>query len=252
MDFTGGLDDNPWAPTATAAEINVLQRKPDSPPLEHISQDLDMFDPWADPTRAQLPDFSLGQRPETKVAIDDKEEEETHDVVARDTEVADFPNGLFYIRSVLSHKVLDVRGGSKKADTQIVLWSQKKDGMQTLNQLWLYHEGFIVNVNSRLVLDIRGSLSPNDLDTARIIQYNRKEKEDAHNQLFAYDEGRIYCQAKPHLVLDVADKSSEEGVEIIINERDDDRVSQIWSFEEVQASFDKEKLLGVGKSHWWK
>jgi hypothetical protein len=96
------------------------------------------------------------------------------------------------------------------------------------------------------------ALSPNDLDTAKIIQYNRKEKEDAHNQLFAFDEGRIYCQAKPHLVLDVADKASEEGVEVIINERDDDRVSQIWSFEEVQASFDKEKLLGVGKSHWWK
>jgi hypothetical protein len=105
MDYTGGLDDNPWAPTATATEINVLKMKPDSPPLEHISQDLDMFDPWADPSRAQLPDFSLGQRPESKVDTYDREEEETHDVVAKDTEVADFPNGLFYIRSVLSHKV---------------------------------------------------------------------------------------------------------------------------------------------------
>jgi hypothetical protein len=53
-------------------------------------------------------------------------------------------------------KVLDVKGGSKKADTQIVIWSQKKDGTQSQNQLWLYHDGFIVNVHSRLVLDVRG------------------------------------------------------------------------------------------------
>jgi hypothetical protein len=105
MDFSGGLDDNPWAPTATATEINVLKMKPDSPPLEHIPQDLDMFDPWADPARAQLPDFNTGQRPEAKLDTDDREEEETHDVEAKDTEVAGFPGGLFYIRSVLSHKV---------------------------------------------------------------------------------------------------------------------------------------------------
>lgn len=96
------------------------------------------------------------------------------------------------------------------------------------------------------------ALSPNDLEAARIIQYHRKDREEAHNQLFGFDEGRIFCQAKPHLVLDVASKSSEDGVDIIINERDDDRVSQLWSFVEVYTSIDKDKILGTGKSHWWK
>ncbi|KAJ2961490.1 hypothetical protein NQZ79_g3291 [Umbelopsis isabellina] len=278
-EFNKGLEDNPWAATATPAEVDIMKRKPDSPPLEHIPDTMEMFDPWADPARAQLPDFSFS-RNEQQIPINNNLEEELHDVESKKSEIADFPSGVFYIRSVLSHKVryhlaikspfrhersfkahssyamvwqvLDVREGSKKADTPVVLWTKKQDGTQSQNQLWLYHDGYIVNVHSRLVLDIRGSLKPEDLDAARIIQYNRKNREDAHNQLFAYDEGRIYCQAKPHLVLDVADKSSDDGVYIIITERDDDRVSQLWSFEEVQAAVDKDKILGSSKSHWWK
>lgn len=53
-------------------------------------------------------------------------------------------------------KVIDVREGSKKADTPVVLWTKKQDGTQSQNQLWIHHDGFIVNVHSRLVLDIRG------------------------------------------------------------------------------------------------
>ncbi|CAO3686162.1 unnamed protein product [Umbelopsis vinacea] len=34
--FGGGLDENPWAPTATPTEVDILKMKPESPTLEHI------------------------------------------------------------------------------------------------------------------------------------------------------------------------------------------------------------------------
>lgn len=103
--FGGGLDENPWAPTATPTEVDILKMKPESPTMEHIPQDLDMFDPWADPARAQLPDFTIGAAEQR--TTEDKDEDELHDVEVQErvTDIADFPTGLFYIRSVLTHKV---------------------------------------------------------------------------------------------------------------------------------------------------
>lgn len=103
-EFNKGLDDNPWAATATPTEVDIMKRKPDSPPLEHIPDTMEMFDPWADPARAQLPDFSLS-RTEQQIPINNNLEEEVHDVESKESEIADFPSGVFYMRSVLSHKV---------------------------------------------------------------------------------------------------------------------------------------------------
>lgn len=104
--FGGGLEENPWAPTANPTEVDILKMKAESPPLEHIATDLDMFDPWSDPARAQLPDFTIeGTEPKPAIDYKEEEEEEIHDVEVNRTETVDFPNGLFYIRSILSHKV---------------------------------------------------------------------------------------------------------------------------------------------------
>jgi hypothetical protein len=102
--FNKGLEDNPWAGTATPTEVDIMKRKPESPPLEHIPDTMEMFDPWADPARAQLPDFSLS-RAEQQIPINNNLEEELHNEEPNVVELADFPTGVFYIRSVLSHKV---------------------------------------------------------------------------------------------------------------------------------------------------
>ncbi|KAG2176924.1 hypothetical protein INT43_007578 [Umbelopsis isabellina] len=139
--------------------------------------------------------------------------------------VTDFPQGLFYIKSALNGKVLDVPGGSRKADTRIILWSQKH-GQDRDNQLWFTIDNFIMNVGSRLCLDIRGSLTTDDLAQfaeTRIIQYTRKSRVDAHNQRFGLSpEGYIYCLAHPNLVFDVRGHNESDGATLIIYPRKSD------------------------------
>ncbi|KAG2176002.1 hypothetical protein INT44_000481 [Umbelopsis vinacea] len=134
----------------------------------------------------------------------------------------EFPEGIFYIKSGLNGKVLDVRGGSRKPDTRIILWPQKF-GTDRDNQLWFAVDSFIVNVGSRLCLDIRGSLVPDDLQLlaeTRIIQYTRKSRVEAHNQRFGLSpDGYIYCLAHPNLVFDVRGESDRDGATLIIYPR---------------------------------
>ncbi|KAH8549390.1 ricin B lectin domain-containing protein [Umbelopsis sp. PMI_123] len=135
---------------------------------------------------------------------------------------AEFPEGLFYIKSALNGNVLDVKGGSRKPDARTILWPQKF-GDDRDNQLWFAVDNFIINVCSRLSLDIRGSLVPDDLEQlaeTRIIQYTRKSRVDAHNQRFGLSpEGYIYCLAHPNLVFEVRGESDRDGATLIISPR---------------------------------
>ncbi|KAG1449494.1 hypothetical protein G6F56_008626 [Rhizopus delemar] len=137
--------------------------------------------------------------------------------------------GLFYIKSQFNGRVLDVEDGSTEDDAPIIVYSQKFD--DNLNQLWRYEDGYFINYKSAKALDIRGGQMDPE---SQIIQYERKEYEEAANQRWGIDEeGYIFCEARPDLVLDIQGCEDEDCVPIILYERRDGEVSsnQRWILE---------------------
>ncbi|OZJ03232.1 hypothetical protein BZG36_03448 [Bifiguratus adelaidae] len=146
---------------------------------------------------------------------------------------SEFPPGPFYIKSRKHHMCLDVEGGSKREDTPIVVWPQKRHNRE--NQLWTYEDGFLVNVASRLVIDVRGgALKP----VAQIIQYSRKLMQSAHNQRWTFREGYIYPIVDPALVLDIRGDSGDEGAAVILYQRQrGEKLNQMWYLEPAEGDY---------------
>ncbi|KAI8098521.1 ricin B lectin domain-containing protein [Halteromyces radiatus] len=139
-----------------------------------------------------------------------------------------FPSGWFYIQSKAKHgMVLDVSWDSLKQAAKIVVWP-KKNGKGSDNQLWTYDHGYIINKNSGLVLDVQGGILESDKP---IIQYKRKMTEDAHNQRWFYrEDGFIYPQIEPNLVLDIRGNWSKPGTVVLLYERKlSDNENQLWT-----------------------
>ncbi|RUS14907.1 ricin B lectin domain-containing protein [Endogone sp. FLAS-F59071] len=139
-------------------------------------------------------------------------------------------SGYFFIRSRQNGKVLDVEGGSSDAGVRICIWP-KKD-YDNDNQLWKFEEGFLVNKRSGLVIDIQsGELAPD----RNICQYDRKWVQEANNQRWGYEDGFIYCRARPDLVLDIRGGDDSDGTEVIVyNKKYEDNYNQKWEVEKAE------------------
>ncbi|CEG78525.1 hypothetical protein RMATCC62417_13121 [Rhizopus microsporus] len=124
--------------------------------------------------------------------------------------VADFPEGFFFIRCKAKSFALDVANGSMTNDTPIIIWPQKM--VDSINQLWMHEDGFLINKKSGLVLDIRGGIERDKL----IIQYARKPGL-AHNQRWKYQDGYIFPSAAPHLAIDIKGGEYKNGNNIFLN-----------------------------------
>ncbi|KAI9031551.1 ricin B lectin domain-containing protein [Phycomyces nitens] len=139
-----------------------------------------------------------------------------------------FPYGWFFIQSKCSHRmVLDVEGDSLKANAKVIVNPMKESDNN--NQLWTHDHGYIINKNSGLVLDIQGGLLESD---KQIIQYKRKMVEDAQNQRWYYrEDGIIYPQVDPNLVLDIRGNWTKPGTVVLLYERKyTDNDNQLWDF----------------------
>ncbi|KAI8359154.1 ricin B lectin domain-containing protein [Blakeslea trispora] len=137
-----------------------------------------------------------------------------------------FPSGWFFIQSKCSHKmVIDVSYDSLKAAAKIVVWPKKAKDYD--NQLWTYDNGYIINKNSGMVLDVQGGILESD---KQVIQYKRKMIEDAHNQRWYYrEDGFIYPQTDPNLVLDIRGNWTKPGTVVLLYERKyEDNMNQLW------------------------
>ncbi|KAI9486937.1 MAG: ricin B lectin domain-containing protein [Benjaminiella poitrasii] len=140
--------------------------------------------------------------------------------------MSNFPPGWFYIQSKCSHKmVLDVSSDSLKAVAKVVVWTKKEQNCD--NQLWMYDHGYLINKNSGMVLDVQGGILESD---KQIIQYKRKMLEDADNQRWYYrDDGFIYPQSTPNLVLDIRGNWTKPGTVVLLYERKyEDNLNQLW------------------------
>ncbi|KAI8646075.1 ricin B lectin domain-containing protein [Parasitella parasitica] len=140
--------------------------------------------------------------------------------------MSNFPTGWFYIQSKCSHKmVLDVSADSLKAAAKIVVYPKKAKDID--NQLWMYDNGYIINKNSGMVLDVQGGPLESD---KQIIQYKRKMVEDAENQRWYYrEDGVIYPQTNPNLVLDIRGNWTKPGTVVLLYDRKYvDNENQLW------------------------
>ncbi|CEG68524.1 hypothetical protein RMATCC62417_04772 [Rhizopus microsporus] len=168
-----------------------------------------------------------------------------------------FPSGWFYIQSKCSHKmVLDVTQDSLKAAAKVIVWPKKTKDND--NQLWMYDHGYIINKNSGMgkrmirkqlsvikykkVLDVQGGVIESD---KQIIQYRRKMVEDAHNQRWNYrDDGFIYLQANPNLVLDIRGNWTKPGTIVLLYERKyKDNLNQLWDLIPYEPVSDQSSVL---------
>ncbi|KAI7903298.1 ricin B lectin domain-containing protein [Cokeromyces recurvatus] len=140
--------------------------------------------------------------------------------------MSNFPSGWFYIQSKCSHKmVLDVTADSLKAVARIIVWPKKTKNCD--NQLWTYDNGYLINKNSGMVLDVQGGILESDKP---IIQYKRKMTEEADNQRWFYrEDGFIYPQSTPNLVLDIRGNWTKPGTVVLLYERKyEDNLNQLW------------------------
>ncbi|ORZ01887.1 ricin B lectin domain-containing protein [Absidia repens] len=167
--------------------------------------------------------------------------------------MSEFPiDTYFYIKNKKTNTVLDVYDGATTEGAHIIMWPQasgKKKGSlpETIsyrgvlyrtkmndndNQLWRCEDGYLINMKSKLVLDVRGG----DLkaDTL-IVQYGRKTTA-AQNQRFGFRDGYLYVLADPQLVFDIKGKSNKDGAKLILNQRtNQDNEYQQWMFEPFTA-----------------
>ncbi|KAK4517617.1 TFIIH/NER complex ATP-dependent 5'-3' DNA helicase subunit [Mucor velutinosus] len=137
---------------------------------------------------------------------------------------------MYFIKSQMNGRVLDVSEGSTEDEAPIIVYSQKSE--DCLNQLWRYEDGYLINANSAKALDISGGeMQPE----SPIIQYAQKMSEEAANQKWEIDdEGYICCAARPDLVLDIAERNDEDGAAIILYSKREGEIAsnQRWFLEE--------------------
>ncbi|GAN10008.1 hypothetical protein MAM1_0312d09542 [Mucor ambiguus] len=157
--------------------------------------------------------------------------------------MSNFPSGWFYIQSKCSHKmVLDVSLDSLKAAAKVVVWTKKTKDID--NQLWMYDHGYIINKNSGM--DVQGGILESD---KQIIQYKRKMIEDAQNQRWYYrEDGVIYPQTNPNLVLDIRGNWTKPGTVVLLYERKyEDNENQLWDLVPCDSA-DASSILSPSKS----
>lgn len=140
-----------------------------------------------------------------------------------------FPEGFFYIRNVHSGLVVDIEDGSTAAGARAIVWHRKSSS--SANQLWKYDDGFLVNKNSGLVLEVvgyqgGGSIAPG----TPVAQARRREKPENLNQLWAYNH-EMLMPYDPKVTLSARDGNFAAGTEVVVDTSQMGDLRQEWMFD---------------------
>ncbi|WP_433199562.1 RICIN domain-containing protein [Nocardia sp. CA-107356] len=140
-----------------------------------------------------------------------------------------FPEGFFYIRNVSSGLVVDIKYGSTAEGAKAVVWHRKSGS--SANQLWKYDDGFLVNKNSGLVLEVVGyeggaSIAPG----ASVAQARRRERPESLNQLWAYNY-EMLMPYDPRVALSARDGNFAAGTEVVVDTPQMHDPRQEWMFD---------------------
>lgn len=128
--------------------------------------------------------------------------------------MADFPTGWFYIKSILSKKVIQPLSGSFEPARLVVV--DQKFGDEAAAQLWKYETGYLVNKLSNLCLDYEhGNFKR--LGDIHICQWHQKVGKDAHNQKWLYRTNNMIASNDDiNRVLDIKGASTHPGAEVLL------------------------------------
>ncbi|KAI8097361.1 uncharacterized protein BX664DRAFT_326199 [Halteromyces radiatus] len=150
--------------------------------------------------------------------------------------VDQFPDGFFFMRCKEKPMAVDVNGGAMTNDATMIIWPQKL--IDSINQLWMHEDGFLINKKSGLVIDIRGG----DIKKDKVlIQYARKPGL-AHNQRWKYQDGFIFPQAAPHLVIDIRGGDFKETNVLFLNTKDINSKTQQWYIQPFENEKSQDEL----------
>ncbi|RUS20086.1 hypothetical protein BC937DRAFT_86377 [Endogone sp. FLAS-F59071] len=170
-----------------------------------------------------------------------------------------FPDGFFFLVSRFNGKVLEVEQGSKEPAARIITAEHKPEEDPARDQqLWFYQDGFLINKNSDLVLDIEraggleGFIERFDHEE-HTYQYHKKDLAEADNQRWGYDpaEGFIYQLNKDTVVLDIKKAEVDDGARAIVRVRKPDAeipATQRWYIRPLDPQVVQDK---VGHQHGW-
>lgn len=138
-----------------------------------------------------------------------------------------FPSGYFFIRNVVSGKVLDVKDGSTNPGSSVIIWDRKSINYD--NQLWSYDSGFLINKDSGLVLEVPGYEGGGNITPGTELVINtRREQPESLNQLWAYNYQYI-MPYDPRVSLWVKDGNvNTPGNIVVVDKRIHGEVTQEW------------------------
>ncbi|MFC4376304.1 RICIN domain-containing protein [Nocardia halotolerans] len=139
----------------------------------------------------------------------------------------DFPEGSFFIRNVASDLMLDVKGASTQPGAGIVLEDRNTSGTAN-SQLWKYDNGFIVNVNSGLVLEVPGFEGGGNIRPgSALAQADKREQPDSLNQLWAYNYEHL-MPYDPKVCVQGQGGETSAGTEVVADHLIMHELTQQW------------------------
>ncbi|KAG0150138.1 hypothetical protein CROQUDRAFT_652856 [Cronartium quercuum f. sp. fusiforme G11] len=168
--------------------------------------------------------------------------------------MSEFPTGWFYIKSLLSNKVLQPLSGSFEP-TRLVVVDQKY-GDEAVAQLWKYENGYIINKATGLCLDYEHG-NYKRLGDIHICQWHRKVGKEAHNQKWLYRTHNLISSVDDiNRVLDIKGGSMLPGAEVLLRKLETNQgshpASQRWLIEiqteqgvpQALAVYDSDQITG--------
>lgn len=142
-----------------------------------------------------------------------------------------FPDGDFFIRSVVSGLVVEIKDGSTAEGAPAVVRTGQSSNND--NQLWKYDQGFLVNKKSGLVLEVVGYQGGGNIEPGTpVAQASRRERPANLNQLWAYNRGRL-VPYDPKVTLSVRDDNFADGNEVVVDGVRAEDPGQEWHIEPV-------------------
>ncbi|KAG1144787.1 hypothetical protein G6F37_006608 [Rhizopus arrhizus] len=148
-----------------------------------------------------------------------------------------FPIGYFYIISKLNGMALDIDTSQPiGSGSKVVTALKKEQKPERDTQLWIHQDGFLTNKFSGLVLDIGKAKTFKAIFTGEEAVYvdKMKTEDSAKDQRFGYSDEYLYVLSEPNQVVDIRKSNTEEGADIMIFEKKENKeegINQLWDLQ---------------------
>ncbi|KAI8351202.1 hypothetical protein EDC96DRAFT_292308 [Choanephora cucurbitarum] len=149
----------------------------------------------------------------------------TTEITTVTEQIGVFPEGHFFIKNQKHGLVITVLETDKLA-AQIV--ATKLDPKNFNRQLWSHKDGFLINKESNLVLDVRGGCIE---DGSELCQYKQKKEGFENQQWGLSPEGYIHSKNHKDVVIAVSSTNKKDHLPVRLADRKTpDHSEQRWNF----------------------